>query len=138
MTKYAISFLAIALTCVFTGVPAFASDDSSLSEFDAMLGAVKSAKMNTKTDKSGKQTTAPLGHAFHASEMFENLAGSRPQMTMDQINHEITAHPQSPTAYIQRGNSYILDGDEQPALRDFDQARRLRQSQLKRISEGHV
>ncbi len=121
MKKYATSLLAIVLTCGILCGNAFASDDSNANEFDSLFGAIKSAKSGTKA----KQSTNSREHEFHSKDDFENLAGSGPPQSMDQINREIAAHAQSPLGYIERGNSFILDGDDAPALRDFEQALKL-------------
>jgi len=51
-----------------------------------------------------------------------DLAGPNPAHSLDELNKDIQLHPQSPEAYLHRGQAYLYDGDTDNALKDFNQA----------------
>src|SRR5277367_5078372 len=55
-------------------------------------------------------------------EQMYDLAGPHPAHSMKELDEFVRLHPKSPEGYLPRGRAYLMDGDPESAVKEFNKA----------------
>lgn len=96
-----------------------------------LIGAVQLSGSASADDKVGAGIRGPAGATAGAladrkertrPSLQYDLAGPNPASSLAELDNRIKLHPQAPQGYLHRGQAYLLDGDTDNALKDFNKA----------------